>query len=435
MGAVDNENVFNVYDINNDYTISKCQQLNSQFPVEILSMFEQNSWFCMFGQNVVSVDENVNVSCFLKTLWGIILPSSLHYCDELICFLHDRKQSWFSKVWNFLMGRFGWLSLDPRGYILIGDISVLIYSFGSNMMHIFSIKSLVDYEEQPDYSTGVFATMSLNGDFAYLNNWSAGKLTIYNIQLNTKFSKSFQSRSVSDILVVRDGVILYCENRTPELWNNDMTQCLATFDVLVGMNTCFPVSDEVIACVYDSYVTFFNVFTKKIESKTSFGEKVFSVHACSIEYHVLAYIESGEFSLWKNGVKVNGWENVLRANTSLTFFSCAEFSPQGRRLALFGEIRKIFIFDVVSLSYVAQIPIYWATENTPSFKFFDDENLVCGFTDHTLCFINVDRGEILTCLDMGNIPAQIDVSRKRSIVCAGIHGSERFELIKICLPR
>ena len=439
LGTVDIENVFNVYDISNDYTISKCKKLNSQ--VEILSMFEQNSWFCLIDDDVASLDQNLNVSCYFKTLWDIILPSSLHYCDELKCLLYDPKQSWFSKVRKFVEGKFNAFSLDALGYILIGDESVLIYSVRANAMYIFSIKSLdLVGEEEPDNLKGAFITMSRNGDFVYklafLNYMWAEKVTIYNIQSNTKFSKSFQSRSVSGIAVVRDGVILYDENRTPELWNNDVTQCLASFDVLVGMKKCFPVSDEVIACVYDSYVIFFNVFTKKIESKTSFGEKVLKVHACSIEYHALAEIKFNEFSLWKNGVEVDGWENVLQGNTSLTLFSHAEFSPQGSRLALFGVTKKIFIFDVVSLSFVAQVPIYGSSENTPSiFKFFDNENLVCGSTNHILCFINVDRGEIITCLDMGSIPAQIDVSRKRSIVCAGIDGSERFELIKVCLPR
>ena len=201
------------------------------------------------------------------------------------------------------------------------------------------------------------------------------------------------------------------------------------------MKKCLPVSDEVIACVYDYHVIFFNVFTKKIESKTSFNEKVLTVFACSIKYHVLAQIESSEFSLWKNGVKVDAWENVLRANTSLRCIFFAQFSPQGSRLALFSEeIKKIFIFDVVSLRYVAQVAIYGPSDDLLRFKFFDDENLVCGSTNHILYFINVDRGEIITCLDMGNIPALIDVSRKRSIVFAGVDCSERFELIKVCLP-
>ena len=432
FGTVDIENVFNVYDVSNDYTISKCQKFNSESPVQIPSMFEQNSWFCSIDNDIASLDQNVNVSSYFKTSWDIIPPSSLHYCDELKCFLHDQKQSWFSKVRKFLGGD----DLDGSGalkYILIGDESVLIYSAPSNAMHIFSIKSLLDEEEQPDNSMFEFSTMSPNGDFVYMNSTSIQKLIIYNIQSNTKFPKILQRMSL--ICVVRDGVIFCDENRTPELWNNDVTQCLATFDVLVGMKECFPVSDEVIACVYDFYVTFFNVFTKKIESKTSFNEKVWRVLACSIKYHVFAVeIKYSEFSLWKNGVKVDGWENVLRANTSLRCIFVAEFSPQGSRLALFGEIDKIFIFDVVSLSCVAQVPIYGPSDML-MFRFFDDENLVCGSTDHILYFINVDRGEIITCLDMGNIPSTVDVSRKRSIVFAGVNCAERFELIKVRLPR
>ena len=449
LGTVDVENVFNVYNINNDHPISKCQKLNSELPVEILAMFEQNSWLCLIDDGLASLDQNVNVSGYFKTSSEIILPSSLRYCNELKYLLHDRKHSRFPKVSKFLNRTIDWYAPDPltNRYILIGDESVLIYSDFSNAMHICSIKSLVDEEVQTDNSTRVFATMSANGDFAYLNNTSTQRVTIYNLQSvdvqqsNTKSCHVFQNRSEYDIAVVRDGVILfyllYNENDTPERWNNDVTQCLETFDVLkVGKKKCFPVSDEVIACQYDSYVTFFNVFTKKIESETSFSEKVLTVYACSIEYHVLAKMESGEFSLWKNGVRVDGWENVLRANSLLRCVSLAEFSPQGSRLALLSEaIDKIFIFDVVSLSCVAQIPTYGPSYDTLSFKFFDKENLVCGSTNHILYFINVDRGEIITCLDMGNIPAPIDVIRKRSIVFAGVACPERFELIKVCLPR
>ena len=217
LGTVDHENVFNVYDISNDYTISKCQKLNSHSLVEILSMFEQNSWFCSFDRKVVSVDQNVKVFHHNVELMDIIPPSNLHYRDELTSYWYDRDQSWFSKV-SKLFNR----TFRSSRYILIGDESVLIYSVLSNAMYIFSIKSLVEQEEQPDKSTLVFSTISPNGDFAYLNNMRAQKLTIHNLELNTKCCHVFQNRRVLGIPAVRDGVILYDENRTPELWNNDL---------------------------------------------------------------------------------------------------------------------------------------------------------------------------------------------------------------------
>ena len=304
---------------------------------------------------------------------------------------------------------------------MVGDRGVLIYSCGSNAMHMFSIKGLVDAEEQAYNMKGVFSNMSPNGGMAYLNNTWTRKLTICNLESDTKFSMPFQIPRMFDIPVVRDGVILYDKNHTPQLWNSDITQCLSTFDQLAGMKCCFSVSNELIACRFDPYVIFFNVFRKEIENKTSFNETVFSVHACSIKYHVLAQLESGEISLWMNGIKVDGWKEVFGTNTSLRCIHCAEFSPQGNRLALFsGEKNKIFIFDVLSIRYVAQVPIYGPSDDFLSLKFFDDKNLVCGSANHILYFINVDRGEILTCLDMGNIPAPIGVSRKRSIVFAAI---------------
>ena len=435
LGTVDIENVFKVYDISKNYSV-KSLKLTSQCPVEILSTFEQNSWFCSFDRRVASLEQNMNISISYVNLRDILLPSSLHYCDELKCLLQHPEQSWFSKVRKILNPMFAWSSFDALRYILIGSTSVLIYSRRSNEMHMFSIKDLVDEVEQACNMKGVSSNMSSNGDLAYLINACAQKLTIWNLESSTKSSNPFKNSSMFNIPIVRDGVILYDKDRTPQLWNSDITQCLSTFHKLAGMERCLSVSEDVIACKFDSYVIFFNVFTKEIESKTKFNEKVLSVHACSIKYHVLAQIESSEFSLWKNESKVDGWEEVFRANTSLRCIHCAEFSPQGNRLALFSaEINKVFIFDILSIRYVAQVPTYGPSFDILTLKFFDDENLVCGSTDHILYFINVDRGEILTCLDMGNIPAPISVSRKRSIVFAGLNYSENFELIKVWLHR
>ena len=434
LGTVDIENVFKVYDISNDYTF-KSLKLTSQFPVEILSTFEQNSWFCSVDRFVISVEHTMKISFYYVGLFDILLPSSLHYCDELKSHLQYPEKSWFSKVRQFFNRTLCWSSLDAFRYILIGSTSVLIYSRRSNVMHMFSIEDLVDGEEQA-FIKGVSSNISPNGDLAYLNNVCAQKLTIWNLESSTKSSSAFENSSMLNIPIVRDGVILYDKDRIPRLWNSDITQRLSTFHKLAGMERCFSVSEEVIACKFNFYVIFFNVFTKEIENETNFNEKVLSVYACSIKYHVLAQVESCEFSLWRNGIKVDGWEEVFRANTSLRCIFCAEFSPQGDRLALFStEINKIFIFDILSVRYVAQVPIRGPYNDFLRLKFFDNENLVCGSTSHILYFINVDRGEILTCLDMGNIPAPISVSHKRGIVFAGLNYSENFELIKVWLHR
>jgi hypothetical protein len=436
LGTIDIENVFNVYDVTNDYTVFKSIKIISQFPVEIVSTFKHNSWFCSFQRFITTINHDLSLQTSFCVVWDIILPSNFYCSHELKCFLQHPEKSWSSKIKDILNHNFGWSSYTALRYILIGDKNVLIYSCKSNTMHVFSLEGLVDTEERAPNRKGVSSNISANGDFVYLNNKLAQRFTICELGSNKikKHLKRLHSDQL-DIPVVRDGVILYGENRTPLLWNSDLTQRLASFDQLAGIKEYLSVSDELIACVYQSYVTFFNVFTKEVESKTIFNEDVLSVYACSSNYHVLAQIKSSDISLWKDGTKVAGWEDVFLTSTSLRYILFAKFSPQGNRLALSSvEVDKIFIFDVASIKFLAQIPIN-GPSNLIRLMFFDDRNLVCSSTNHMLYFINVDRGEILTCLDVGDIPRPIAVCRERSIVFAALDCSERFELIKVWLPR
>ena len=230
---------------------------------------------------------------------------------------------------------------------------------------------------------------------------------------------------------------------TPVLWSSDFTQQLSSFHQLAGMSHCLAVSDEVIACVYDqNCVKFFNVSTKQIVHKMPFDERDFTVHACSINYHVLTVhavtveeMLTGRTDdtafLWKDGRKIDKWTNLFY-ETALGQIISAKFSPKGNTLALASlDTYKLFIFDVVSTSMLAQIPF---SGKFGGLKFFDDKNLICGF-HQTIYFINVEPGEILACLDSGIWPFPISICRKRSIVCAGLHRSRNFQLLEVILPR
>ncbi|CAB4004259.1 E3 ubiquitin- ligase DZIP3 [Paramuricea clavata] len=440
LGTVDIENVFKVYNVANDYNVYKSVTYSCQSPVEIVSCFEKNSWFCFFEDRISIVNHDFATVPPLQRdsldPLDVVLPSNLCNSDELQCFLQHPEKSWFPKIKEILKDSFNWFWFTALRYILIGNNSVLIYSCSSNAMHVFSVEVLLDTEEQGTNMKGFFSNLSTNGDFVYFNNTRAQKFTIFNLDLNKEDPRACQYSSQLDIPVVRDGVILDGNNRTPELWNSDLTQRLASFDELAGTKQCLSVSDELIGCVNQSSITFFNVFTLKKESETIFNELVTLVHACSIEYYVLAQIDSSDVSLWKDGTRIDKWEDVFFKDTSLKSISFADFSPEGNRLAVFSEeINIIFIFDVASIKFLAQITIYGPSDDILRLKFFDNANLVCSSTNHTLYLINAERGEILTCVDLSDIPALIAVSRKRSIVFAALDRSVRFELIRVWLPR
>jgi hypothetical protein len=365
LGTIDIENVFNVYDVTNDYTVFKSIKIVSQCPVEIVSTFKENSWFCSYQDNITTINHDFSLSLqvSLGSVMNVVLPSNFYYSRELKCFFQRPEMCWFSKVKEILNETFGWSSYTALRYILIGDKNVLIYSCKSNTMHVFSLEGLVDTEERTPHLKGVFSNISANGNFVYLNNTWAQRFTVCELDSNKEPVLKRLHSGQLDIPVVRDGVILYDENRTPDLWNSDLTQRLARFDQLAGVKRYSSVSDELISCVYQSCVTFFNVFSKEVESKTNFNEDVLAVHACSSKYHVLAQIESSDISLWKDGTKVGRWEDVFLTSTSLRCISFAKFSPQGNKLALSSlEVNKIFIFDVVSIKFLAQIPIIKRTK-------------------------------------------------------------------------
>ena len=111
----------------------------------------------------------------------------------------------------------------------------------------------------------------------------------------------------------------------------------------------------------------------------------------------------------------------------------ATFSPDGNKLVLSRRnYERIFIFDVVSMRFVAQIPIYGLWSNL---SLFDYKYLLCGATS-MIYLIDLEHAEILTCLNVGDIPESISLCRKQSIVCVAFNNSpEKFDLIKVCFPR
>jgi WD40 repeat protein len=428
LGTIDIENVFHVYDVRNDYKLFKSRKFGSVFPVEIVSTFEENSWLCSDQLDITAINHDLSLQKFRYGIWDMVLPNNFSHQLKL----QHPELSWFVKIRKIFNT---WVSYSNIIFScsLIGGKNALIYSRNLEVMHVFSVEGLRNTEELGSDRIVCFPDihLSANGDFVYLSNpVEAGALTVLELHSNKKLKRLFSY--FVGVLVVKDGVIICGVHRVPELWNSDLTQLRASFGQLAGCKTCFSVSDELIACVDRYHVTFFNVFTEEIKSKTTLNEDISSVLACSIKYHVLARTKPNyDLTLWKDGTKVGGWEDVL-TKTSPGYVSLAEFSPQGNRLALPSvEMNKIFIFDVASIKRLAQIPITSLAE----FKFFDNENLVCSSVNHMLYFFNVDRGEILTCLDVYDVPAQINVCRERNIVLVGLNSSERFELIKVRWPR
>jgi hypothetical protein len=438
LGTVDIEHVFSVYDITNDYNVNSIKLIS--YPVvEIISTFD-DSWFCSVSRTIIILNHDLSgfEDCGAR-LFDTVLPGHFYHSQELQRFLQKPEQSWFSKVRELV-------NYSTLGYMLIGGNSVLIYPICNSIsmddrdrsMSMFSINSLVGRKVleniMPDFPWHLYSSISRNGNYMYFKSMNSQSVIICELDSYTKYSRPWRRSNPSEFpVVVRDGVILADDNRTPELWNSDLTLRLAHFDQLAGTKKILPVSDELIACVFQTRVVFFNVFTKEIKSETILQDNVMRTILCSAKYHVLAETYSQVISLWEDGRKVDEFERAFCLIP--TEVRCLRFSPQGNWLALFScGLDKILIFDVLSLRFHAQISIPCKGDNM-IMNFFDDKNLLCIPNNQLLYFINVERGEILTCVDVGKDPGIISVCEERSIVAVTLDGSERFELIKVVSPR
>ena len=403
LGTIDCKNVFRVYDVRNNYKVTSIQlwdDYDLKFPVEIFSTFEQNPRLCSVDRSLRCINHDLTLSDELGSAYSVPLPGNLHSSGELERFFKNPDDTWLSRVQR-----------DPATrYIPLGNKSVLVFSCGKNVVRVFNVDALMETKSYVYNLYGV--DISTNGDFVYLNNGSEG-LTV--TKLKNESSQFYARPKDSSYVVVKGGVISYMwlSPSTPVLWNSDFSQQLSSFHQLAGMNECLSVSDEVIACVYEyKCVKFFNVSTKQIVHEMSFDKPFLHVWACSIKYHAIMAEDRGPCFLWKDGGKINARASLF-GQAELGQICAAEFSPEGNTLALsFRYINKLFIFDVVSTSMLAQIAFAGECHGV---KYLDGRNLVCSFLE-TIYFINVERSEILACLDVYTAKNNFLILRKKKLV-------------------
>ncbi|XP_046857194.1 uncharacterized protein LOC124450607 isoform X2 [Xenia sp. Carnegie-2017] len=190
-----------------------------------------------------------------------------------------------------------------------------------------------------------------NGNFLYQFNdfeeRSQGKSNLIIKNLNT--GDTFVRKCLlKNMLAVKNAVILHREYDIPELWNNDVTNLLYSFDELKGTKRILSVSDVLIACQTGESFVFFNIENKRKEFALKFKRrKHFSVLACSVKFHmfVIDYVENKEtYSLWCRENLVDGWEDICQ--NQIRSVDHAEFSPLADKLLVLRYRDFLHVYDV-----------------------------------------------------------------------------------------
>jgi hypothetical protein len=231
----------------------------------------------------------------------------------------------------------------------------------------------------------------------------------------------------------------------PELWNIGVTQRLASFPELTGTSFCVTVSQDLVACIMETQVCFFNVVKKAIVARTPFPEHILvslrehelykvKVIACSSLYHVLMKYETSTYLLqYANSVDLNSFPF-----NSYIYINAACFSPNGQSLAFCSFRKTLYIVDIATLNIRGKIFLYSVYRNQLQLEFVDEEHLLCEGYNDCLCLINVKTCAILTCISLDlSLCDSWAVFACRNTVGIIVYSNEheKFKRIKLWLPQ
>jgi hypothetical protein len=231
----------------------------------------------------------------------------------------------------------------------------------------------------------------------------------------------------------------------PELWNFGVTQRLASFPELTGTCYCLSVAQDLVACIMQSQVCFFNILKKAIIARTPFPEHILREHelekmnvtACSSLYHVLMGNTKFTYLLQcAKSAHLNScvFTNIMSEVANTITAAC--FSPNGQSLALcFFADETLYILDIATLNIRGKFSLY-STEGS-KVEFVDEEHLLCEGYNDCLCLINVKTCDILTCIRFGLDYNPWGVFACRNTVGIIVYSREyeKFKLIKLWLPQ
>ena len=237
----------------------------------------------------------------------------------------------------------------------------------------------------------------------------------------------------------------------PELWNSGVTQRLASFPELTGTYYCLSVSRDLVACIMESQVCFFNVVKKAIVARTPFPEHFsillreggigkIGVIACSSLFHMLIrYKRSAYLLQYANSVDLNScvFNNIMPEVVSYIIAAC--FSPDGQSLAIL-DWDTLYILDVATLNIRGKFFLYSRMEfpnDECKLEYVDEEHLLCEGYNNCLCLINVKSCYILSCisLSLDFNPWGIFACRNTVGIIVYNHEYGKFKLIKLWLPQ
>ena len=413
--------------------------------------------FAILTSNYESYFDHLHPKTF--RLWPCDSSGTLDLKDFIT---QDKSCYWLREAHKVIPSSF----LYAGSYIRFDDKSALVGSSASK--YITMLNTDVAFDSRNGGEVKEIAC-SLKGDTIYSTTSefvkdsldSSTKVTALRMSNREELNTIVLPGSVS-IFPTRDGVVLL-KNDGAELWTFDMSTSLRYLSEVTPGDVVFSISEERIARLYSTgphvflsdptgnlawqhfVIEFLDVtsassmIVSSLEIFLDFNEDLLSV-VCSNPSQGLLCTSSEKVtvSLWKNGVIQ--WERTCWTDTARIITAIKPqmlFSPkselvvtwntldEGQGLHILnadtGETKHVFLRDHTDIEIV-------------DCKFLDDESLVCCSEDNFLRLYNLEAGDLLSVLDIGEQPFCLGACLYQPLVAIGLSGA-RTKFIHVQLPK
>ena len=396
-------------------------------------------------------------------LWPCDSSGTLDLKDFI---MQDKSSNWLREVDKVIPSTF----LYAGSYIRLKDKSALVGSPASKYITMLNTDVASDSRNGGEVKEIAY---SLKGDTIYSTTSTLVKdsgtsrmvtlVTAFRMSNLEVLKRKELSGSVS-IFPTRDGVVLL-QTFHAELWTFDMSTSLRYLSEITPRDAEFSFTDDPTATsVYSTRRRFFpklysfvnfiwkhfviqfldvtsasSMIVSSLEIVLDFNDDLLSV-VCSNPSQVLLCTASEKVTVssWKNGVIL--WERtcwtdsarVITANKPQMLFSpkselvvAWNTLDEGQGLHILnadtGETLHVFLGDQTGIVIV-------------DCKFLDDESLVCCSKDNFLRLYNLEAGDLLSVLDIGEQPFCLGACLYQPLVAIGLSGA-RTKFIHVQLPK
>ena len=395
-------------------------------------------------------------------LWPGVSSGTLDLKDFV---MQDKSCYWLREVDKVIPSSF----LYAGSYIRFDDKSALVGSPASK--YITMLNTDVAFDSRNGGEVKAIAC-SLKGDTIYSTTSEFVKdyldssrkvtlITALRMSNREKLNTIELTGSVS-IFPTRDGVVLLKDDGA-ELWTFDMSKSLRYLSEVTRKDHLFSISEERIALLYlpglhaflphplgklllqHFVIQFLDVtgasskIVSSLEIFLDFSERLLSV-VCSRPSQVLLCTASEKvtISLWKNGVIQ--WERTCWTATARIITAIKPpmlFSPKSELVVTWNTLDEGHGLHILNADTGETLHVFLGDQTDIAIvdcKFLDDESLVCCSEDNFLRLYNLEAGDLLSVLDIGEQPFCLEACLYQPLVAIGLSGA-RTKFIHVQLPK